>query len=371
MPERTDLWLLNLVDERDGAALYEGLAQIEKDPSRARSFRELAEGERRHAEVWLRKLERAGAPLPPDRPSSRIRVLLWLARRLGTGAVLPLVVENEGKDADKYASQGGADAVAMVKEEQEHRRVLVGLRGEDPDEARSLITDRERWHRGGGRAGSLRAAIFGMNDGLVSNLLLVLGVAGTGADTATLFSTGAIGLLAGAASMAAGEYDSVATQRDVLTKQVEMERREIAEAPEEETAELALIFKQKGLSTEQAARTAAEILKNPEHALDTLVREELGLDPNDLGSPWGAALASFGMFSIGAAIPLVPYLLASGDAAIFASAALSSAALLGVGALMSFLSGTRMLPALGRKVVVLGVGAATWLIGRLVGAAIG
>jgi VIT1/CCC1 family predicted Fe2+/Mn2+ transporter len=371
MPERTDLWLLNLTDERDGAALYDGLAQLEKDPERARSFRELAEGERRHAEVWLRKLQRAGTPLPPDRPSSRIRVLLWLARRLGTAAVLPLVVENEGKDADKYAKQGEADAVAMVEDEQEHRRVLVGLRGNEPEEARSLIAFRERWHSGGGRAGSLRAAIFGMNDGLVSNLLLVLGVAGTGADTATLLSTGAIGLLAGAASMAAGEYDSVATQRDVLTRQVEMERREIAEAPEEEAAELALIFRQKGLSTEQATRTAAEILKNPEQALDTLVREELGLDPGDLGSPWGAALASFGMFAIGAAIPLIPYLLASGSTAIAASTVLAAIALFGVGGAMSFLSGTPMLPALGRKAVVLGVGALTWLVGRLVGAAIG
>jgi VIT1/CCC1 family predicted Fe2+/Mn2+ transporter len=171
--------------------------------------------------------------------------------------------------------------------------------------------------------------------------------------------------------MAAGEYDSVATQRDMLARQVEMERREIAEAPEEEAAELALIFKQKGLTPEQASRTAAEILKNPDHALDTLVREELGLDPSDLGSPWGAALASFGMFSLGAAIPLVPYLVAEGSTAIAASTGLASVALLGVGAAMSFLSGTPMLPAVGRKVVVLGVGAATWLVGRIVGAAIG
>jgi VIT1/CCC1 family predicted Fe2+/Mn2+ transporter len=157
----------------------------------------------------------------------------------------------------------------------------------------------------------------------------------------------------------------------MLARQVEMEKREIAEAPEEEAAELALIFKQKGLSAEHASRTAAEILKNPEQALDTLVREELGLDPEDLGSPWGAAIASFGMFSVGAAIPLAPYLLSSGSAAVIASAGLSSLALVGVGAAMSFLSGTPMLPALGRKVVVLGVGAATWLVGRLVGAAIG
>jgi VIT1/CCC1 family predicted Fe2+/Mn2+ transporter len=284
--------------------------------------------------------------------------------------VLPLIAQGEADDADKYARQGG-DATGLVEEENEHRRVLAGLHGDDPDEARSLIATRERWHKGGGRAGNLRAAIFGMNDGLVSNLLLVLGMAGAGASTTTLLTTGAIGLLAGASSMAAGEYDSVATQRDALARQVEMERREIEEAPEEEAAELALILRQKGLPPEQARRTAAEILKHPESALDTLVREELGLDPEDLGSPWGAALSSFGMFAIGAAVPLAPYLVAAGPAALWASAALSIAVLLAVGGALGFLSGTSVARALVRKVGVLGVGALTYLAGKLVGAALG
>jgi VIT1/CCC1 family predicted Fe2+/Mn2+ transporter len=367
---RTDLWMQNLLDEQDGAALYDGLAALEQDPDRARSFRELAAGERRHAEIWRRKLERAGATLPPERPSSRIRVLLWLARRLGTAAVLPIVMENEADDAGKYARQGG-DASALAAEEDEHRKVLVDLGRGEPEEARSLIAVRERWHKGGGRAGNLRAAIFGMNDGLVSNLLLVLGMAGAGAATGTLLTTGAIGLLAGASSMAAGEYDSVATQRDVLTRQIEMERREIAEAPEEEAAELALIFKQKGLSTEQATRTAAEILKRPDSALDTLVREELGLDPEDLGSPWGAALSSFGMFSVGAAVPLVPFLFVSGSAALVASTSLAVVVLIGVGGALGFLSGTSIPAALARKVGVLAVGGLTYLVGKLVGGVIG
>jgi VIT1/CCC1 family predicted Fe2+/Mn2+ transporter len=249
--------------------------------------------------------------------------------------------------------------------------VLVGLGRGVPEEARSLIADRERWHKGAGRAGNLRAAIFGMNDGLVSNLLLVLGMAGAGAAPGTLLTTGAIGLLAGASSMAAGEYDSVATQRDVLTRQIDMERREIAEAPEEEAAELALIFKQKGLSTEQASRTAAEILKRPDSALDTLVREELGLDPGDLGSPWGAALSSFAMFSVGAAVPLVPFLAVSGTTALVASTTLAVLVLLVVGGALGFLSGTSVVAAIGRKLGVLGVGALTYLAGKLVGAAIG
>ena len=371
MEPRIDLWLQNLLDERDGAALYEGLAELDKDPERARSFRELAEGERRHADVWRRKIERAGAALPSERPSSRVRALLWLAKRLGTEAVLPLVMEGEADDADKYAKQRDGEAQAMVEEENEHRRVLVGLGGGAPEEARGAIAVRERWHKGGGRAGNLRAAIFGMNDGLVSNLLLVLGVAGAGAPSGTLLLTGSIGLLAGASSMAAGEYDSVATQRDLLAKQIEMERREIAEAPEEEAAELALLFRQKGLSTEQATRTAAEILKHPESALDTLVREELGLDPDDLGSPWGAALSSFGMFSVGAAVPLLPFFVLSGTPALLASSALAVAVLFSVGGALGFLSGTSIPLALARKGGVLAVGALTYLAGKLVGAAVG
>jgi VIT1/CCC1 family predicted Fe2+/Mn2+ transporter len=367
---REQVWLQNFRDEQDNAALYDGLAALEKDPARARSFRALAEGERRHAELWRRKLEQAGRPTPDDRPSPRVRALLWLARRLGTSAVLPLAAAGEAEDADKYARQGG-DAGALAREEQEHQRVLDGLRGGEPDGARSVIAGREGWHRGGGRAGNVRAAIFGMNDGLCSNLLLVLGMAGAGAAPATLVTAGAIGLLAGAASMAAGEYDSVATQRDLLAKQVAMERREIAEAPEEEAAELALLFQQKGLSAERARETATEILKSPDSALDTLVREELGLDPDDLGSPWGAALSSFGMFAIGAAVPLLPFLLSSGTAALLASVAASVIVLLSVGVALGFLSGTNVSRAVARKAGVLAVGGLTYAAGKLLGLAIG
>jgi rubrerythrin len=232
MNPRTDLWLQNLLDERDGAALYEGLARHEKDPEKARSFLEIAEAERRHAEVWARKLEKEGVALPPDRASSRIRALIWLARRLGTAAVVPMVLEAEATDADKYDAQGG-DAVAIADEERQHRRTLAGMSRGQPTDARDLIATRERWHRSSSAAGSIRAAIFGMNDGLLSNLSLILGVAGAGVEPRTVVVTGFAGLLAGAFSMAAGEYTSVASQRDLLRRQVEMERREIAEAPEE------------------------------------------------------------------------------------------------------------------------------------------
>ncbi|HEX9049944.1 MAG TPA: VIT1/CCC1 family protein [Anaeromyxobacter sp.] len=371
MNPRTDLWLQNLIDERDGAALYEGLAKYEKDRERARSFLEIAEAERRHADIWKRKLEKEGVALPNDRPSSRVRALVWLARRLGTAAVVPMVLETEAGDAEKYDAQGG-EATAIADEERAHRRTVAAMGRGQPTEARELIASRERWHRSSGSAGSIRAAIFGMNDGLVSNLSLILGVAGAGVEPRTVVVTGFAGLLAGAFSMAAGEYTSVASQRDLLTRQVAIERREIEEAPEEEAAELALIFKQKGLSTEQASRTAAELLKNPESALDSLVREELGLDPNELGSPVGAAVSSFAMFSVGAFLPLVPFLATSGSLAVALSSAIAFIVLAGVGGLVGFLSGTSLWKSAFRMAGLAAVAAGvTYGVGRIFGATVG
>ena len=171
--------------------------------------------------------------------------------------------------------------------------------------------------------------------------------------------------------MAAGEYISVASQRDILQRQVEMERREIADAPEEEAAELALILQQKGVSAGQATRTATEILRNPDQALDTLVREELGLDPNELGSPKGAALSSFAMFSVGAFLPLVPFLATSGTVAVALSAALAFLVLAGVGGLVGFLSGTSVWKSAFRMAGLAAVAAGvTYAVGRIFGATV-
>lgn len=371
MAPRTDVWLQNLRDERDGAALYEGLARYEQDANRAASFRELAEAERRHAALWEKKLVAEGVALPTDRPSSRVRTLIWLARRLGSAAVLPLVVETETGDADKYEQQGGSDAVAIAEEERNHERVLTGLGRGAPEEARAVIATRERWHSKSGRAGSIRAAIFGMNDGLVSNLSLILGVAGAGLESPTVLVTGVAGLLAGAFSMAAGEYTSVASQRDLLARQVDMERREVEEAPEEEAAELALILKQKGLATEQATRAAAEIMKNPESAVDTLVREELGLDPDDLGSPMSAAGSSFAMFSVGALVPILPFVFLQGTPAVILASALAGIVLAAVGGAVGFLSGISVVKSAARMVGLAALAAGvTYVVGRLFGATV-
>lgn len=370
MDSRTDLWLANLLDERDGAALYAGLAAAEKDPKRAATFRRLSESERRHAETWARKIRSAGVALPPERASSRVRMLVWLARRLGTQSVLPFVMATEADDAAKYAAQGG-DAAALVSEEREHQATLGTLRGaSDAPGARETIARRERWHRAG-RAGGIRAAIFGMNDGIVSNVSLVLGVAGAGVGHHAIVVTGLSGLLAGACSMAVGEYTSVASQRDLLLRQIDLERRELVEAPEEEAAELALILMQKGLSAHQAEEAATEILKNPDQALDTLVREELGLDPTDLGSPMQAAVSSFGMFAVGAVIPLVPFLLGSSHGPAL-SAGLSGAVLGAVGGLVGILSGGGAVKAGLRMVALAAVAAGiTFALGKVFGVVVG
>jgi VIT1/CCC1 family predicted Fe2+/Mn2+ transporter len=227
--------------------------------------------------------------------------------------------------------------------------------------------------RAGGKSGALRAAIFGVNDGLVSNLSLIFGVAGAGVDNGVVVVAGVAGLLAGAFSMAAGEYVSVRVQREVFERLIHLEAHEIGSDPEAERAELAQLYVRKGLPRDLAARLAEELMKDPETALDTHAREELGLDPQEgLGSPAAAAAASFAMFSAGAFVPLVPFLFGSGGAAIAISAALSGSALFGVGAAMSYLTGRNpMLSGLR----MLGIGAAaagvTYLVGTLLDVGVG
>lgn len=365
------LWLENLKGEQDGVALYEGLAAIEADPARAEQFAQMARAEGRHAAIWRKKLERAGSPLPAGGASPRVRLLLWLARRFGTRAVLPLVMMAESADADKYTRQGDETAT-LVAEERAHGDTLRQMRGAPPLPARGRITERERWHRLA-RGGALRAGVFGMNDGLVSNLALVLGVAAAGAPHATVLVAGVAGLLAGALSMAAGEYVSVASQRDLLARQVELERRELVDAPEEEEDELRELLAAKGLPPEQAAETARQIMKDPESALDTLVREELGLDPSDLGSPRRAAVASFATFATGAALPLAPFLfLAEARTAAAVAVGVCGLVLATVGGLLGFVSGTNPLRSAARMVGLAALAAGvTVAVGRLLGITLG
>lgn len=246
-----------------------------------------------------------------------------------------------------------------------------------PHRIEDIRDDIGRRHRNVASAhgGTLRAAVFGVNDGLVSNASLIFGIAGATADRHLIALSGVAGLLAGAFSMAAGEYVSMRSQREMFERQIAVEREELAQYPVEEAAELAVIYEARGLPKADAERVARAIIANPASALDTVAREELGLDPSELGSPWGAALSSFLAFSGGAMIPLSPFVLpfwagagGAANAALKVSIGLAGAALFGVGAAISLFTGRRALWA-GLRMLLIGsaAAAATNLIGRLFG----
>jgi vacuolar iron transporter family protein len=374
--------LENLKLERDAINLYDALAGIEKDPRRADAFRTIAGNERRHAEVWAGKLRELGAEVPPATgPRLRIRTIVLIARLFGTHAVRDLVQALEGDEEQTYTAQASPEVEAIAADEREHAAIwqrlgtpgaaspgAFGSRIRPVPARASDIAATEKWHRAG-RSGTLRAVIFGVSDGLVSNLALVMGVAGASSGQGSfVLLAGIAGLLAGAFSMAAGEYISMQSQRELFERQIALERAELEAMPEEEQAELAAVYRAKGFTETEADTIAARMFRNPKEALDTLVREELGLDPDELGSPWGAAAGSFVAFGIGAAIPVVPYVLATGGMAFVAAIVLSLVALFAVGAGVSLLTGRSLLFSGGRQVLI---GSAAAIVTYIVGIAIG
>jgi vacuolar iron transporter family protein len=375
MSPETAQSLENLRLERDAVLLYDALAEIEQDPHRASAFRRIAANERRHADIWARKLEERGADVPPapTRPRLRVALIVVLARLFGTKAVTDLVTSLEGDEEDIYESQSSPEVAAIAADEREHAEIWRRLKAGPNATADQQIAAREGWHRSG-RSGTLRAVIFGVSDGLVSNLALVMGVAGAagtaGADPSFIVLAGIAGLLAGAFSMAAGEYISMQSQRELFERQIALERAELEAMPEEEQAEMAALYRAKGFPAAEAEAIAARLFEDPERALDTLIREELGLDPRELGSPVGAAVGSFISFGIGAAVPVLPYLVTSGGAAFGASIVLSLVALFGVGAGVSLLTGRGFVFS-GVRQVLIGAGAAvvTFAVGSLIGVA--
>jgi vacuolar iron transporter family protein len=367
--------LENLKLERDAIALYDELARIEKDPRRAEAFRTIAGNERRHAGVWADKLRELGATVPEAAgPRLRIRTILLVARAFGTHAVRDMVQALEGDEEGIYAEQGSPEVEAIAADEREHAAIWQRLSGAGASghaahgPRPSDIAASERWHHAG-RSGTLRAVIFGVSDGLVSNLALVMGVAGaSGGDSKFVLLAGIAGLLAGAFSMGAGEYISMQSQRELFERQIALEKAELEAMPQEEQNELAQVYRSKGFTEAEAATIAERMFRDPKHALDTLVREELGLDPDELGSAWGAAFGSFVAFAVGALIPVIPYLITVGGTAFFAAIGLSVAALFAVGAGVSLLTGRSPLFSGGRQVLI---GAAAAIVTYVVGLAIG
>jgi len=370
MPKSDDQRRLkdNLQDEVDGAAVYSALADAEKDPNLAAIYRRLAAVERAHADFWHARLKRATRLSP----SLRARMLGWLARRFGPAFVLPTLAATEVSGSTNYHAQADANAGGLPADERSHARIIQAAAAQHRGLAGPMLAQLEGRHRGATGGNALRAAVLGANDGLVSNLSLVMAVAGAEAAERTILLTGLAGLIAGACSMAMGEWLSVNSSRELYEKQIAAEALELNRSPEEEQEELALIYQAKGIGEHEARGLAKRILGDKEIALDTLVREELGIDPTQLGgSAWAAAASSFALFSIGAAFPVAPFFIFTGAAAIAGSLISSGVALSLIGAGTSLFTGRGVVFSAVRQLAI-GYAAAmiTYGIGRVAGVAL-
>jgi len=332
-------------EEKRSAFLYRVVAQAEAGTPRQALFLELANEAEGQAMIWARHAVSKGLLLPPAyAPDARTRLVAAMTRRWGPRALRGVLTAMKVRGMSIYTKSVPGHHAPGGGTEHRHR------------------------HGGAESGGNLRAAVFGVNDGLISNASLILGIAGATADTRMVLLSGIAGLVAGAFSMAAGEYVSVRSQREMFEYQIGLEREELEHYPDEEAEELALIYVARGLDREEAQRLARALIADPEKALDTLAREELGLNPDELGSPWGAALFSFLSFAAGASIPLLPFLLAAGAYPLYVSVLLSGSALFGVGALISLFTG-RSAWRSGMRMLAIGIaaGLTTWLTGHLLG----
>jgi len=357
-------------DERNSAFTYGALAEMQSDPRLAEVYKRMAGVEIKHAEKWEAILREAGIELPTFKPEWRTRLLVWLARKFGPELILPSLRDREKDGVASYAREGLARGMAM--QEQSHGMLLTeisktargGIEG-------SSLAQLEGRHRGAG-GNALRAAVLGANDGLVSNLSLVMGVAGASMNNKSILIAGLAGLLAGAFSMALGEWLSVQSSRELYANQIKIETEEIDQAPEEEAEELALIYEARGVPVDQARQMAAQILTNRDSAVDVMAREELGIDPEELGgSAWTAAITSFILFAIGAIIPVLAFIFWTGSQAIFISIIFSTLGLFLLGAAITLFTGRSVVYS-GMRMVIFGLVAAaiTFGIGKLIGVSI-
>lgn len=358
--------------EVDTAWLYQKLADIQEDTSTAEVLRSLSEIEKGHAQHIL-SLIRASDPgqqLPA--PSGRAKWQFKLGGVFGYDFIIANLssLEREmARSAIEKKLQQGEKASGF---EHNHLRILESLsQTTNSNVSGSFLSKMEGRHKSvGGNA--LRAAVLGANDGLVSNMSLVMGIAGAAAENNTILLTGIAGLLAGAISMALGEWLSVQSSRELFMRQIALEAEELEASPEQEEMELALIYQAKGIDKEKSAEMAKRIISDKETALDTLVREELGIDKAELGgSSWEAAMTSFFLFAIGAIIPVFPFFFTNGSMAIYISLALGTIGLFGIGSATSLFTGRSVLFS-GSRQVLFGLTAAaiTYGVGHLIGVSI-
>jgi len=358
-------------DERDSAAVYEALASIERNPRLSRLFRKLAAAEYDHSAFWQRRLEAVGQSVPAYSPSLRTRILVALARRFGVGFVIPSLTARELADRDRYANQEDAGSAGLSKDERGHAAVMRMIGA-----GRHVGSDSSGSQFAGGAVfgNNLRAAVLGATDGLASNFCLIMGMAGGGAQRLTILLTGFAGLIAGACSMALGEWLSVTNARELARSQIDRELEQVRAAPDWAHKELALIYETKGKSEEEARQAADRLIAEGPRAVDQFIRTELAVDSSHLGvRPVSAASYSFSLFAVGALVPVVPFLvLTTRWGATGVSVLLSLGALFALGLLTSFFNGRSPMFSGARQI---GIGAAaalvTYVAGRLFGAVVG
>jgi len=365
-------YLANRQKEIDGAALYKVLADTESQPQMKEVYLKLSASEEKHAATWEKKLEELNVKLPARKPTWRASTMIWLAKRFGPQFVLPTITGNEKADSQAYDGQSDQEAKEFSREEKSHARLLAMASHTTGGLPGGTVAQLEGRHKASG-GNALRAAVLGANDGLVSILSLTMGVAGATNSRPDILIAGLAGVLAGAGSMALGEWLSVQSSRELYEHQIKIEAEEIAESPEEEQEELALIYQSKGLPEDRARELAAHMMADKDSILDTLAREELGIDPEELGgSAYEAAFTSFFLFAFGALFPMVPYLFWSGTLAIVLSLVVSAVGLFIIGAAITLMTGKSIWFSGSRQVLV-GIAAAglTYGIGKGIGVSVG
>lgn len=339
-------------EEMRSAYLYKIIADSESLTEHKALFARLAMEAENQAGLWVKAIRDADLQVPTRySPDLRVRLVAWLIRHLGAAKIKPILAAIKIRGLSVFNSGH-----------------LSGTRKTGYHPIPTTMQEVGASHRGKSNSGGLRAAVFGVNDGLVSIACLIMGVAGAASSNSVILLTGVAGLLAGAFSMAAGEYISMRSQREMFEYQIGLEREELAQYPEEEAGELALIYTARGMSEEDAQALAQHLITNPELGLDTLAREELGLNPDELGSPWLAAFSSFFSFVVGGVIPMLPYLF-NIQHKLQISVTLTGLALFSVGATLSLFTGRDAIWG-GLRMLLIGglAGLLTYGIGNMLGA---
>lgn len=358
--------LQSIQTEVDASYLYGILAQQEEDPSIATIFRQMSEIEMSHAQAFMAKNKLSVPQLPP--PSRRARILNRIGQLFGYDYILGVLLDTEKSLSASVMKARKTHQSAPSLSDTAHVTILKNILDTPNKVSGSGLARFEKHHRSvGGNA--LRAAVLGGNDGLVSNFSLVMGIAGATSGQSEVLLAGIAGLLAGALSMALGEWISVKSSQELYENQMQLEMDELEANPEGEEKELALIYQTKGIPEAQARQMAQDIMKNKEHAHAVLVKEELGINAEDLqGSAMEAALSSFFLFAIGAIIPVIPFFFLNGMQAIILSTVLSAIGLFMIGAAITLFTG-KSVGYSGMRQVLFGLLAAaiTFGIGKMIG----